>query len=188
MAIEFLTTLLVIITAIYAYLTYRLAKASEASVESMQEQSEALVRPYVTIQPFVRPHTSILYLRIKNVGRTNAINLKLSIDRDFYQFGETNSPEKNLKSLSAFTSPIDSFAPDAELLFALAQGWVIFGDDGKQNNCPSQFTVTASYEFGERQVTETSQIDLRPYYNSEGYHDPLVEEINKIRVVLEKSS
>lgn len=41
MIIEALTFILVIITAIYAYLTNRMAKASEASVEAIQNQSEA---------------------------------------------------------------------------------------------------------------------------------------------------
>lgn len=38
MVIENLTAILAFITAIYAYLTYRMAKASEASVEAIRDQ------------------------------------------------------------------------------------------------------------------------------------------------------
>ena len=64
MIIEYLTAILALITAIYAYLTHRMAKASEASVDAMRDQSEAMLRPYITASPFIRPHTPILYLRV----------------------------------------------------------------------------------------------------------------------------
>ena len=69
MVIDYLTAILAFITAIYAYLTHRMAKASEASVEAMRNQTEAMLRPYVTVAPFIRPHTPFLYLRVKNSGR-----------------------------------------------------------------------------------------------------------------------
>jgi hypothetical protein len=188
MVIEYLTAILVFITAIYAYLTHRMAKSAEESVDAMNQQTMALSRPYVAIQPFIRPHTPILYLRIKNSGRTAAMNLELSIDRDFYQFGETNQNGKNLKNLSAFTVPIDSFPPEMELLFALGQGWVLFGEDGNTTAMPTQFAVTAKYAFSGIEVSETTHIDLRPYLGSEGERDPLVEEVEKVRKVLEKNA
>lgn len=185
MVIDYLTAILVFVTAIYAYLTYKLAIASEASVQAVREQSEALLRPYVTVSPFVRSHTPFLYLRVENSGRTGAENLQLTMDRDFFRFGEADRPEKNLRTMSAFTVPIDSLAPGNQLLFALAQGWVIFGEDARAEITPPQFKVTASYEFRGKKVVEVNQIDLRPYIGSEGERDPLVEELEKIRKVME---
>ena len=181
MVIEYFTAILVFITAIYAYLTYRMAKASEASVEAMRNQSESLLRPYITVSPFIRANTPILYLRVKNTGKTGAQNLRLSIDRDFLQFGD----RENLRALSAFTTPIDSLPPGAELIFGLAQGWILFGEKSKPDVCPSQFNVTASYDFSGKTVQEITQVDLRPYLGTEGEHDPIVEELEKIRRVLE---
>jgi hypothetical protein len=100
--IDYLTGILVFITAIYSYLTYKMAKASEASVQAMREQSEAMLRPYVTISPYVRPHTTVLYLRIENAGRSAAENLRLSMDKDFFQFGEVTQPDHNLRTKAAF--------------------------------------------------------------------------------------
>lgn len=186
MVIEYLTAILVFITAIYAYLTHRIAQSSEASVDAMREQSEAFIRPYITVEPFIRPHTPLVYLRIKNTGKTNAENLSLSIDRDFYQFGETNSPDKNLKSLSAFSNSIDSFPPDAELIFALGQGWVLYGEDANPDATPIKFEITAMYGFFGKSTEEVNRIDLGPYLGSEGERDPVVEELERIRKIMEK--
>jgi hypothetical protein len=186
MVIEYLTAILAFITAIYAYLTFRMAEASEASVKMMRDQSEAMSRPYVTVAPFIRPHTTLLYLRVSNIGKTAAHNLRLSLDRDFFQFGEVNRPDRNIKTISAFSTSIDSFAPGMELIFGLAQGSIIFGDGARTGACPTQFSITATYEYLGKSVTEVSHVDLRPYIGSEGERDPVVEELERIRGVMEK--
>ena len=44
-AMTVLTAILVIITGVYAYLTYRMATTSQASVRLMKEQTDAIIRP-----------------------------------------------------------------------------------------------------------------------------------------------
>ncbi len=188
MIIEILTGILAVITAIYAYLTLRMAKASEASVQAVRQQSEDALRPYISVSPVIRPHTPFLYLKIANTGRTGAQNLRLTLDRDFFQWGKANEPGKNLRTQNAFSLPIDSFAPGAELLFGLGQGWVLFGEKANSAATPVQFNITASYEFFGRKVEEVNRIDLRPYLGTEGEHDPVVEELERIRKVLEQKS
>lgn len=186
MIIEYLTAILALITAIYAYLTHRMAKASEASVDAMRDQSEAMLRPYITASPFIRPHTPFLYLRVKNTGRMGAQNLRLTLDRDFFQFGEKDRVDKNLRIISAFSTPIDSFPPGAELIFALGQGWVLFGENAQPDVSPTQFNVTATYEFLGKRVEEVHRVDLRPYIGTEGERNPVVEELERIRKVMEE--
>ncbi|HHY0976059.1 TPA: hypothetical protein ACV4IW_000168 [Salmonella enterica] len=94
MTMEILTAILVFITGIYAYLTYQMSKISERSVQIMNEETEAMSRPYIVIQPIVRPHSPCLYLKIYNSGKTPALNVRLELDKDFYQFDE---PNRNLK-------------------------------------------------------------------------------------------
>lgn len=183
---EYLTAGLAIITGIYAHLTHKIAKASEASVQAIREQSEAMLRPYVTVAPFVQAHATLLYLRVENTGRTGAENLRLTIDRDFCQFGETERPEKNLRTMSAFTAPIDSLAPANEFLFALGQGWVISGENARPEITPLQSNVNVNYEFRGRKVEEVNRVDLRPYIGSESERDPVVEELERIRQVMKK--
>ena len=86
----------------------------------------------------------------------------------------------------AFSFPIDSFPPGSELLFALGQAWVLFAENANSAITPLQFNVTATYEFLEKTVDELTRIDLRPYLRTEGEHDPIVEELEMIRKVLEK--
>jgi hypothetical protein len=181
MIMEILTAILVVVTGIYAYLTYKMANMSERSVQMMKEQTEAMSRPYLVIQPIVRPHTPFLYLKIYNSGKTPALNVKLELDKDFYRFDES---DRNLKETSAFSSTFDSFAPNQELFFALGQGWLIFGES--KNPLPKQFVVTASYSYMDKEVVEKSYIDLRPFAQSEGEKNPIVEELEKIRKVQEK--
>ncbi|BDG85899.1 MULTISPECIES: hypothetical protein [Enterobacterales] len=178
---EILTAILVAITGIYAYLTYKMSKMNERAVQIMNEQTESISRPYLIIQPIVRPHTQFLYLKIYNSGKTPALNVKLELDRDFYQFDELS---KNLKDASAFTSSFDSFAPSQELFFALGQGWVIFGES--KNPLPQQFMITATYSYMGKEVVERNNIDLRPFSQSEGEVNPIVEELKKIRTAQEK--
>src|SRR2546423_13676285 len=108
-----------------------MAVANEESAKAVSAQADALTRPYITIAPFVRPHTNILYLRIKNTGKTVAENVRLTLDTDFFQFGDANRPNSNLRDLAAFSETIDSMPPDFELLFALAQGPSLYGPDAK---------------------------------------------------------
>ena len=80
MVIEVLTGLLVVITGFYACVTYKMLTA-------LQQQAEAVTRPYLTINVFSEPKDVFFYLRIANTGRTGASNVRLILDRDFYQFG-----------------------------------------------------------------------------------------------------
>lgn len=61
MTMEILTAILVIITGIYAFLTYKMSRISERTAQIMNEQTEAMSRPYIIIQPMVRPHSQFLY-------------------------------------------------------------------------------------------------------------------------------
>ena len=88
--------------------------------------------------------------------------------------------------MSAFVAPIDSLAPGNQLIFALGQGWVILGENARPDITPSQFNVTATYQFLGKRIEEINRIDLRPYIGSEGERDPVVEELERIRQAIEK--
>lgn len=184
--IEFLTFLLVVITGFYAWVTFKILKANEGVLREMMEQRNAFYRPYISISPVVYPDNPSFYLKVKNTGLTAANWLKLSMDRDFYPFGDTH--RDNLRKNSAFNNIIHSFVPGAEMLFHLAQGFVIFGERASEDITPSKFTVTAQYEFSGRTVNESTVIDLHPYLNSAIPHDPVVRKLEDIKQAIEKAS
>lgn len=185
MIIELLTAALVIITAFYAWATYRILRANEKVVEAMQEQAVAVSRPYVVIAPVLEVDNPIFYLRISNTGRTAAQNLRLTMDKSFFKFGEKGE-SRNLASFTAFTQPIDSFPPGSEVTFSLAQGFKVFAGDSESPGMPHTFSIAASYEFAGRRVEEVNRIDLRPYLGADVPQDAYIRKLKEISESLKK--
>lgn len=183
--IEFLTALLVVITGLYAWVTYRILKSNERVVEVMRDQSEAAYRPYITVTPFVEPDNPIFYLRITNLGKTAAVDLRLMMDRPFFKFG-TRSEDRDLSKYAVFSQIIDSFPPGSEIIFGLAQGFVVFADGADPTICPSTFTVTANYKIGAKRVKERHFIDLKPYLGAEIPPDPIIRKLKEINNSISK--
>ena len=151
----------------------------------MREQTWAAMRLQVLVEPYVRPNTPFLNLRVRNIGKTTANNLSLKLDKEFWQFGEKKD-DHALHMKRAFSEKIDALHPGQEIHFALAQGWKIFGNESNENLCPSYFTATAAYTHAGRTISETFPIDLSIYLGSEGERFPIVEELEKIRKAIEK--
>ncbi len=184
---DWLTLALVLITAFYAWATLQILRANQAMVSTMREQQNAAMRPYILISTSVRTGTQLLYLSIKNVGKTAALNLKLSLDKSFYQLGEKRE-ERNIANSAAFSRVIDSLPPDGQLLFLLGNGPTLYGGSNTEELSPLQFQVTANYMAGSESISETSIVDLRPYINTEVPYDPIVEELGKLREEFKKLS
>jgi hypothetical protein len=187
-----LTAVLVLITLVYAWSTYRIQLANENLVRISHEQLAQANRPYIVASIDLLPHNPIFYLHVRNTGRTAAQDLRLAIDHDFFQFGE-NGSDRNLATFRAFNEPFDSFPPDAALVFPLAQSFVVFGEHADLAKTPTRFTITATYHTGSQQVTERHPIDLRPYFMSSLPVDPfltqqedMVKALKAIQIVLQE--
>lgn len=181
--IDWLTLALVVITAFYAFATFKILRANEAVVSEMRRQQEAAMRPYVSVSTYLRTGTPLFYLRIKNIGKTAASGLMLSLDKDFYQLGE-KVEARNLAKHVAFTQLIQSLPPDGELIFLLGNGANLYTDSMKEVS-PSVFSVTATYSIDTKVVTEETIIDLSPYIGTDIPHDANFEELKKIRTAIE---
>jgi hypothetical protein len=176
MVVELLTGALVVITAFYAWATFKILRANERVVEAMHTQAIAGARPYVVVAPLLEVDNPIFYLRISNLGRSAATNLRLSIDKSFFMFGEN----RDLSELTVFNKTIDSFPPGAEITFALAQGFKVFEGDAENPKLPHTFSVSAAYEFADRKVQEINRIDLRPYLGAGIPQDAYVRKLKEI--------
>ncbi len=171
--LNFLTGALVLITGFYAWVTHGILRIT-------QDQTEAFNRPHVTIALYNLPRNPIIYLKIANTGRTSANNLRLTIDQDFFAFGERKE-HRNIANFSAFKEEIQSFLPGAELIFALAQGFVLFGDEADPECTPTVFNVTATYSYAGKAVTETTTVDLQPYFSAQLPPDSMIDALKGIR-------
>lgn len=185
MVIEILTAILVAITAFYAWATYKILRANEAVVHAMNEQSIAMTRPYVVIAPHLELDNPIFYLKISNTGKTAALNLRLTIDKPFYKFGERRE-DQNLAAATAFNQSISSFSPGSEITFSLAQGFKVFEGKTEHPDMPHTFTVTAEYEYEGHMARESHHIDLRPYLGADVPQDAYIRRLRSMSDSLEK--
>lgn len=181
MVLEILTGILVIITGTYAWATFKILKANENVVNAMREESLAIRRPYIIVAPVLEYDNPVFYLRITNTGKTSAENLKLSIDKSFFRFGNKKK-DNDLATFSAFNNTIDSFPPGAEIIFSLAQAFKVFKNNNEDSNLPQTFIVKASYEYSGLMFDEENRIDLRPYINAD---IPQNAQIRKLRDIIE---
>jgi hypothetical protein len=183
--IELLTAALVLITAFYAWATYKILRANEKVVEAMHEQTVAVGRPYVVVAPVLEVDNPIFYLRVSNTGKTAARNLRLVIDKSFFKFGEKGE-SRNLASFTAFNQPIDSLPPGGEITFSLAQGFKVFEGGTENPDMPHTFSITAEYEFPGHHVSEVNHVDLRPYLGADVPQDAYIRKLREISESLKK--
>ena len=184
---EWLTLANVLLTAMFAGLTFFILRANRAAVGAMREQMADQNRPFVTVTVQVRMGTPVIQLLVRNVGRSPAQNLRLRLDRDFFQFGE-KSESRNLAKQSAFSQPIDCLPPISELLFDLGMGFKIFEGGADPTICPHTFEVSADYEYGKTKFSEKTHVDLRPYMGTSIPHHPVVEELERVRKSIDNLS
>jgi hypothetical protein len=175
-----LTLALVLITAVYALFTFRILKANEALVAEMKNQRDAEARPYVTVSVRNRTGTNLLYMSVKNTGRTAAEDLRLTLDRDYYQDGKKQEG-RNIRQWTAFSETIEDLPPNVELQFLLGAGPSLLEDRPDPIIAPPTFAVHAEYSFRGMPLTETTKVDLRPFAMSSVPHDPVVEELERGR-------
>jgi hypothetical protein len=184
---EILAGLLVLITGFYAWATFRILRANEKVVAVMNQQSDALTRPYIDIRSFIVSGDITIFLEIKNTGKTAANHLRLELDRDFYQWGEKKE-DSNLANLTAFKQVIQCFPPNTSLTFYLGHGPSLFGEKSDTGITPRVFSIKASYSYAEKPVQETTTIDLNQYLNAALPPDAMVSELKKIREEIGKLS
>lgn len=67
---EWLTLANVVLTAVFAGLTFFILKANRATVAAMRDQMADQNRPFVAVTVQVRIGTPVIQLLVKNVGRS----------------------------------------------------------------------------------------------------------------------
>src|ERR1035437_5431244 len=105
---ELLTLLLVVVTTVYTCINFSMMKIAKRSVETMNEQMEASLRPYIHFE-LKRYPGDLIYMHIRHSGKINAENLLLSLDKDFIPLG--NERKENLKESFLFKHGVASFTP-----------------------------------------------------------------------------
>lgn len=157
-----LTVVMVIVTAVYVFLTWRIANSNKVMLESVEAQHLEEIRPNVFAHLEFREQT-VARLVIENLGKTPAYSLRCTLDREFYQFANSSSP--NMQDMAVFNEVIDWFPPGARIILDLAQGFNFDVEKDGRNLSPSKFCIGLKYESRFLSYDEKCFIDLTPYMN-----------------------
>jgi hypothetical protein len=177
-AMTVLTGVLVVITGIYAYLTHRMVKSSEASVALMKEQTEAISRPYIAISLVKPPNNPYIHLRIENTGRSAAHNVRFALGPEVDAVCQKETI-RHLRESYLFTKEILSLPPGSPVLFLLGLGDRI-GTEPDSERPQKTVSVTAEYGFAGSRVKETTWLDVNQYDNTILDTDPLVSAVQEL--------
>lgn len=153
--------ILAILTGIYVYVTYKILNANKALIQRMVLESEEQKRAYINIRASDRAK-AIVFLIIKNIGKTAAKNIKFKLDKDIKRFGN----RENLKDIPLFKEGVTFFPPESEYQIDVAQFWLFFPDEKNNNRevLPSEFKITCTYETLGKIYTEETIIDIKSTY------------------------
>ncbi|MCS3937354.1 hypothetical protein GGP80_003364 [Salinibacter ruber] len=170
---NYLTAVLVGITAYYAWLTRQ-------TVTAMQDQNERFMRPYVSVR-LTRDRTSYI-LVVENTGRTSAKDLRLDIDQEFHCIGDE---QFLLSEETLFREGVSTFPAGAEVGYVLGHT-VRLKDDPE--NMPKRFTVTARYSYGDTKVEEDFKVNLEQFAKNILVYRGARRELKEIREAVEEMS
>ena len=106
--VEILTTLNVILTGVYAYLTYKIMSANHATVEMMQAQITSSIRPFVYFD--LTTHGPLIEGVLKNTGKTAAYNVSIKLAPTIKVQMRECSPDPVL-----LNAPISFLPPEKEI-------------------------------------------------------------------------
>ncbi len=181
-----LTFILVVVTAIYVWITHKILQANQKAIEVMESQLKASTRPYIVIKTFTVHESQMILLSISNTGKSAADELILKIDKDFYRYGK-NENQFNLKELNPLKNKTDHFQPGTELVYNLVDAVELFRNQGNTIT-PQQFTITAEYKYLSEAFAEKNIINLAQHKDVALNFDPLISNLKKIADAVDKIS
>ena len=182
--IELFTFLLVIITGVYAFLTFRILQANRASLALMSSQIESSTRPYVVIS-LSRERAVFYSFEVSNLGRSAARRLQLTCDPEIKPVGAAGNVVQVGKPTDAsglFRHPTTYLSPGQTVK-------VLFGHySGIRASYPSlTFNITLRYDSVGNSYEENAELSLKPTDETSHLTEYDVgKELHEIREVLDR--
>ena len=170
----FSTVVLAVITLYYAIVTNSILKQNK-------ELNDSTFRPYVFIQPYFERGSTLVFLKISNLGKTTAKDLSIIPVTDFYIF---NKKEKNINNLLIFNKTIKDFPPSSEVMIHLENCITLFSDESI-NPRELVFDIRYSSSYGETQYTERVSVSLDYYKETPLGSESIEKKLENIKKVLE---
>ena len=156
---EVLTLLLVLITGVYVFLTFRILQSNRQSVAMMSAQMEAATRPYVVVR-LERERAGFYSFNVSNLGHSAANRIQMTCDPEIKPVGAVGTVTQVGKPTDAsglFRHPITCLAPGQTIK-------VLFGHySGIKASYPDLlFKIALDYDGTGRSYQETLDLSLKP--------------------------
>lgn len=158
--------------------TLRSANAAEATVEELRETRDQESAPYVTVYFEVPTGRSLVYLVVKNVGRTTANDIKFNFDPPL----QSHTKAVKMENIWLIKNGLTSLAPNEERRTFFDSTIGLFNNP----STPLRYTATVTYFGGTRKEERTYNqvLDLNALkgllYTHESNLDDLVKQFEKL--------
>lgn len=126
----------------------------------------------------------LIFLGIKNIGKSNAKNLRIEIDSHFYSYGKKET-DHDIANLYIFNNLIADFNPDEYTKVDLCLAKQLFPECQNEELMPKKFKIKVSYNWEKKKYINIYQVDLNCYNNPTYYNSIYFEELDKITKSLE---
>lgn len=158
-----------VVTAIYAWLTHRLAKAAEAQ---MWEASRARVVASVG----TNQGGQLFLLEIENIGSSPAENLRVEISKPLHQQLSRTTP---ITDAPFFKNGVRSFPPGRPVRFALGVSFRWLNENTDRSLHPVTFDVKVQYKTSGREITDVFGVDMENPYSSSAIDKNYLDEFGR---------
>lgn len=138
------------ITAIYAYLTFRLVRNAERNSWEMS-------RARLNVRLTTNQGGQLMLLQFENIGNSSAKAVKVSLDKPLHT---TFSRQSNLQEAPLVKNGLPDFPPRTvmQYSFGVAHQWL--GDEVDRAKHPEQFQITLDYETNGRRISDSVTINV----------------------------
>lgn len=140
--------------------------ALHRQADALTAQAAAISRPYIRVRIRMQ-HDTLRILEIENTGKSPALDLAMTLNKEFHIMGVTESERiPGIHRAFSFHNTIPVFSDGMKLLFPLATGDKLKDSSPDDPLIPLVFTLTVTYQYAGQQYSEVHSIDLRLFDNS----------------------
>lgn len=151
------TFALLIVTGVYAYLTHKIAQATE---ENSWQINRAIVSARINVT-----QRALLSVLFENLGKTPAKDLKITISRPVFQM---ISDKKDISEVPMIKNGLENFPPNFPVEIYLGTTFDWLDKEADRERFPSEFKVTMIYKTLDKVINESVTIDVINQLDSMG--------------------
>jgi hypothetical protein len=151
------TFALLIVTGVYAYLTHKIAQATE---ENSWQVNRAIVSARLNVS-----QRALLGLVFENLGKTPATDLKIKLNHPVFQM---INDKKDISEVPMIKNGLENFPPNFPVEIYLGTTFEWLNKEANRERFPTTFKITITYKTFGRILEETVIIEVINQLDSMG--------------------